>query len=309
MDFGNILSRAWQISWKHKVLWLFGILASCGRQSGTSGQGFNFTANGMQFADPGTLPPGVERFFFNLDRSLQNITPETMFAFTLAIFAFAMIAVVIFAFFNVFGRLGLIKGTLLAESGAEISIGSLSRESLTYFWRSLGLNILLSFVIFIIMGTLIFGGVLFSFITLGIGMLCFIPLICLLVPFSILYYVYIEVANVALVTEDLGVMEAASRGYEVLRANLAEVALMAFILVIGGGILAFLISLPIVALFFPLIIAAITGNDAAISGGIGFLGIGLVIGIPLLILAQGILRTFLQSAWTLTYQELVSKKA
>jgi hypothetical protein len=25
-DFGEVLSRAWQITWKHKVLWIIGIL-------------------------------------------------------------------------------------------------------------------------------------------------------------------------------------------------------------------------------------------------------------------------------------------
>jgi hypothetical protein len=29
-NFGEVLTRAWQIIWKHKVLWVFGILASCG---------------------------------------------------------------------------------------------------------------------------------------------------------------------------------------------------------------------------------------------------------------------------------------
>ena len=29
MEIGEVLSRAWQIIWKHKVLWIFGILASC----------------------------------------------------------------------------------------------------------------------------------------------------------------------------------------------------------------------------------------------------------------------------------------
>lgn len=30
MDYGEVLSKAWKIIWKHKILWLFGILASCG---------------------------------------------------------------------------------------------------------------------------------------------------------------------------------------------------------------------------------------------------------------------------------------
>ena len=31
MDFGEILSKAWKIIWKFKILWIFGILTSCGQ--------------------------------------------------------------------------------------------------------------------------------------------------------------------------------------------------------------------------------------------------------------------------------------
>ena len=226
MDFGNILSRAWRITWKHKALWLFGILASCSGQSTYSGQGFNFGINGTQLADPGTFPPGMERFFFQLQRSLENIAPEAMLGITLAIFAVAMIFVLVFSVFSVFGRVGLIKGSLLAEAGETIAISSLISQSAPFFWRVMGLNILLNIAVVFVMGFLIFGGLIFSAVTFGIGLLCFIPLICLLVPLSILYYVYIEVANVALISEDLNVIEAARRGYEVLRANLANFALL-----------------------------------------------------------------------------------
>ena len=33
-NFGETLTRSWQIVWKHKVLWIFGILASCSRGGG-----------------------------------------------------------------------------------------------------------------------------------------------------------------------------------------------------------------------------------------------------------------------------------
>ena len=29
MDYGYALIRAWKITWKYKVLWIFGILAGC----------------------------------------------------------------------------------------------------------------------------------------------------------------------------------------------------------------------------------------------------------------------------------------
>ena len=38
-NFGEILTRAWQITWKYKVLWIFGILAGCTNGGGGGGGG------------------------------------------------------------------------------------------------------------------------------------------------------------------------------------------------------------------------------------------------------------------------------
>ena len=307
MDFGNILSRAWHITWKNRALWLFGILASCGRQGGYSGSGFNFSSS-SQIAPPGTLPPDVERFFFQLERNLENISPEVVFSIALAVFALALLLTLLFSFFTVFGRVTVIKGTLMADAGSSLRTGSLAREGYTYFWRAFGLNLLLGFAMFVVMGIFVLGGVLFSMVTLGIGALCFIPLICLLIPLSLLYTVYIQMANVALVSEDLDVLEAASRGWEVMQGNWGNIILMGLILMIGGGLLGVLITLPIIFVAAPLMFAAISGNRDLISSGLAISGICLVVGIPVLILANGILRTFLEGAWTLTYQELAAEK-
>ena len=40
MQFDQIIMRAWQVIWKHKILWVFGILAGCG------GQGLSNTYRG-----------------------------------------------------------------------------------------------------------------------------------------------------------------------------------------------------------------------------------------------------------------------
>lgn len=46
MDYGYVLRRAWEIIWKFKVLWIFGILASCGQASGSGGgnSGYRFSS-------------------------------------------------------------------------------------------------------------------------------------------------------------------------------------------------------------------------------------------------------------------------
>ena len=40
-NFGEVLTRAWQITWKYKVLWIFGILAGCTNGGGGGGGGGN----------------------------------------------------------------------------------------------------------------------------------------------------------------------------------------------------------------------------------------------------------------------------
>jgi hypothetical protein len=49
MDIGSVLSRAWQTIWRHKVLWIFGILAGC---SGAGGNAGNSRASWQQQAPP-----------------------------------------------------------------------------------------------------------------------------------------------------------------------------------------------------------------------------------------------------------------
>ena len=47
MDYGEVLSKAWKIVWKFKILWIFGILASCTGNAGSGvGSGGN---NGVRY--------------------------------------------------------------------------------------------------------------------------------------------------------------------------------------------------------------------------------------------------------------------
>jgi uncharacterized membrane protein YgcG len=61
-NFGEVLTRAWQIIWKHKVLWIFGILAGCG-QGGGSGGGGGGGGNGFSNGD---------RQFTELERMMEQ---------------------------------------------------------------------------------------------------------------------------------------------------------------------------------------------------------------------------------------------
>ena len=60
MDFGEVLSSAWKIIWKHKVLWIFGILVSCGSANGST----NILSNNFQW----TVPASVDEYVYQIER-------------------------------------------------------------------------------------------------------------------------------------------------------------------------------------------------------------------------------------------------
>ena len=62
MDIGDVLSQSWKIIWKHKVLWIFGLLAGCGTASTSTGNG------GVTYQVD--APTGLEQYFADLDPGL-----------------------------------------------------------------------------------------------------------------------------------------------------------------------------------------------------------------------------------------------
>src|SRR5215204_3072120 len=134
-NFGEVLTRAWQIIWKHRVLWIFGILAGCSQggsrfNSGSNGGG----GNGGYGTGSTNFPPQLERFFEIIS---QNAT-----AFIGLAVALVCIFWIVSIFLGTIGRIGLIRGTWQVEGGMQnLIFGQLFSESTPYFWRIFGLSL------------------------------------------------------------------------------------------------------------------------------------------------------------------------
>ncbi|HET9589097.1 MAG TPA: hypothetical protein VFO91_09945 [Anaerolineales bacterium] len=293
-NFGEVLSRAWQIIWKHKVLWIFGIFAGCSRGGGGGSSGGGGGATGP--GGDGRLPE-IERFFEQLGQWIDNN------AWIIAVFVLTVLVLIILAIFlGAIGRIGLIRGTYHAEQGRErLVFGELFSESMPYFWRVFGLSLLIGVLILLLILPLILFGVL----TAGIGLICILPLLCLLIPLSWAVMVVIEQANVAIVLEDLGIVDGLRRGWEVVRANVGTMIVMALILFIGAAVIGILLAIPIIITIIPaaIAIAAAAGGDTP-AAWIWTLGICAVIYLPILFVLNGILTAYVQTAWALTYMRL-----
>jgi hypothetical protein len=300
MDFGYILKRAWQIVWKFKVLWLFGILASCGQASGSSGSNSGYRYSSQN----NNISPQIEHWFASLSPGLIALLIVIAIIVVLALIVIAILL-------GTVGRVGLIRGTLKAEQGANrLTFGELWREGLTYFWRVFGLNLLIGVIIFLAVVILTILGVVLTIGTLGIFVLCLLPLICLFVPVAWAVYVIVEQANIALVVENLGITDAIKRGWQVVVDNIGNMIVMSLILILGVSLIGgAIIGLPLLIVAAPAIAGFATGTSDAIRNGLIISGLFFIVYLPFLLLLSGILRAYTSSAWTLTYLRLTRKPA
>ena len=302
-DFGYVLSRAWQIIWKHKILWVFGILAGCGQGNArfnSSSRGGNGTGGFEQ------LPPQI--------LSLLQTIEDNLTVFVIAGCILILLIWAITIFLSTIGRIGLIRGTYQADGGAEkLIFGQVFSESTPYFWRMFGLSLIVAIPVLIVFAVLVAGlvALIISASNLGdgrnFGLIGAIPLLigcfCLLLPVMFVVGMIIRQAENAIVLEDMRVMPALSRGWDVFRTNLGPIILMAIILFVIGLVIGFVIAIPVFLIVFPSVIAYATGNPENWTPLI-LMGVGLCIYIPILLVLNGIMTAYVESAWTLTYMRL-----
>jgi hypothetical protein len=138
--------------------------------------------------------------------------------------------------------------------------------------------------------------------------ICLLPLICLLLPVGFAVGIILEQANRAMVLEDLGLLDGLRRSWEICRANIWPLIVMALILFGITLLLGIVIALPIFIVVFPTIIAFAMGEGQSFTPL--YIALACIcLYAPVSWVLNGILTTYTQSAWTLTYLRLTQKPA
>ena len=326
MDYGEVLSKAWRIAWKFKVLWIFGILASCSQSRGGN---FNFNnsfrTSGNGFSSPiPNLPPAMTSAVYRFVHLFDN--PTFLWQFVAVVIAVVCVIVLLEIFLGTIGRIGLIKGSAEADSGAEkLAFGALWKESTPYFWRVFWLSFLIGAPFAIAIFALAFGVVVTAFPLLKYpylvssaeysAFLILFPILCAL--FCVVFILTIILgfistqAERAIVLEDKSILDGFKRGWEVLTKNLGPVLIIWLITAAIGVVAAIVIALPLLAVMVPLVIAFIANvNSPNFSYTPWIVAFACVICayIPISWFANEIVMTYLQSVWTLTYLRITQPK-
>jgi hypothetical protein len=301
-DFGRTLSRAWQITWNNKVLWILGILSAFGAHASVS------FGNSFSPRFPNRTP---EHPFPRLDQLFPNQNATTVLAIGLSIICVVIIVAVVVYVLSIIGRGGLIGGIQIADTTGHVTFGQAWAEGLKHFW-----NVLLIGLLVAIAGLVV--GLFFAF---PLFALCLWPLRCisfLLIP---ILGVFTYLAQIAAVTDNLTVGEALNRAWLVARANLGPVIGLGLALVIIDTVVGLVILLPFIIAAVPLFIALTAylvslgmavpqstaiGQAGAATAAI-IAGLCVVVWIPVAVILRGILETWILSVWTVAYRQLSSQ--
>jgi len=311
MDFGEILSKAWKTIWKHKILWVFGLLAGCGaassRGGGGGGGGANAAQTNYQFSTGdfrSFLSPSAERGVEDFFQFLADIPVWVWIAIGLFLLVLGIVLSILFLMVGILGTTGVIKGAGMADETAPdakpISFGEIFKAIKPYYWKVFLLNL----------GLRIAGFVLSLFVALPIILFavctCFIGLF-LLIPVGWFINLMVNFTTIAIIEEEKGIFEGISRAWQVIIHHLGNVILMFLILGIGQLIASLVIGLPLIAVPIPLLINLfVTGFRTATVGLIVSIILFLAF-LPLAIFLSSVLRAYVLTSWTLTYRRLIGE--
>ncbi len=313
MPYQEILSRAWQIFKRQRALWLFGFLSAC--TGGTYGRiampGFNFqmpsfsSHSGMGQGSQ-NLPPEVERWA----RTLAAIPERTWIFIAVGFLALLLTWMIVALLVRSLADPTLLRGALRdAHEPRPLTFSEAWNEGKRFFWRVAGFYLLIGGGGAVLALVVSVSALLITVLTLGIGILCLVPLLLLLIPLAWLVELYLEIALLALVVEDLPLLDAFGRGWTVLKRNFWNAVLMGLLLTVihwgVGLVIGIIFVILAVPTFGPLVGfgIALQGHYLALLMLVGFLLLAvllLVIGV-----LTGMLQTYLQSAWVLAYLHFI----
>lgn len=314
MDYGKVLGRAWEITWRWKVLWILGFLASLGSGGGGGGGSNAYTGNGGDF---------------NIDKWTQGIPPGDFLPAVSGIIGIIIAVVcVLFIIFialwvvSVIARGGLIAGVQQVEDEGSTTFRTAWVAGRKKFWTLFGLGILaaIPMIILIFAGIILLGlgiaaavGAMDISETAGIAGIVMISLLCggFLCCGMIILGIVLEQIRVygerAAILEDLGWINAFKRGWQVLKENLGPTIIF-WLIFLAIGIVIFVISFAIIAaLAAPFLLLLLPSVDPGTWLIVPACFAGLVM-VIVFALIKSVVTTFSSATWTLAYREMTRKE-
>jgi hypothetical protein len=301
MDYGKILKRAVEITWRHRALWLFGFLLALfgGGWGGGGGQGIQYRIDQSELA-----------------------RPEWAWGLVLLILGLVFVLAILAVVLNNISRGALIGMVREVEETGNTSVRSGWRSGRSRMWSLISIDLITAIPAFIAAMALIalaMAPLLLllaqrdALTALGILLTVILSLavVLVLIVGGTALGIVREFAYRQCALEGKGVGRSIREGYRMVRANLRHVGVM-WLVLFGIDLAASVIALPLALVGFGLAAGAGTAVYAATQSIANAILVGLMLALPTLLVMTaggGVYLVFRSAAWTLAYRELPAQSS
>jgi len=301
MNYSDLLSEAFRLTWRNRYLWFFGFFVVGG------GGSFNFPANvgRQEMQDP-----------FGPDAGALDWISNNLVLFLTAVISVVVVLALIFLVLSMISHGALAESIAALHRGETRGFGSAFRAGTTNFWRVLGLKVLffliaLGLMLLIFLPVVLGGLAAFSLtdstglrvLAVALGVIfVFVALVVVFLPFAIIN----QYALRELVVSRRRIMESIAGGFGLFRRNIGRsllVWLIQLAVMLGLGIAMLVVLVIFGAILLGPAIAlfatehATAGVVAGVVGGVLFL-------VPVFVIS-GAVGAFNHAYWTLAYLRLI----
>ena len=208
--YGEVIRRAWQLTWRHRALWVLGLLAG-----GVTAPSFGGRMSPGDWSGGAVPVPGSDVAFDQVLRFLRE-NGGLIAAIGIAIALIALVVIVL----SIIAQGGMARATSDLAQGRAVSLGEAWRAGLHLFWRYLGLWLMLALVAFAVaimvaalvgivaaLGAQNAGAAVLASLVLGL------PAVILGVALAVVLGILVPYAQRAIAVEDLGPVGALRSGW------------------------------------------------------------------------------------------------
>jgi hypothetical protein len=308
MNIGHVLKRGWQIAWRYKILWLFGLLAAEGGAGGGSGfnsRGFGNGSTGRTF-DPASAGRAAGAFL------------EQWGAVLIGVVVFIVVVSIIVLIFRVAALGGMVRLTDDADADREVRAANGWSTGFQHWGRvflqlvAFAIPVIVIMIAFVLVAVAVFGGSIVAILagTRSVGAVaggiiglvagtCGLILVGAIVFFAIavLYLILRPLSLRYAILFDRPAIKAIGDAWRLVRAKPSRVLLAAFVLWAVG--LGFGIALLIVLAPFGLgVVFAFLARSWA------FAALGIAVVVAIAVAASSVFSAFYSAAWTVAFRQL-----
>ena len=300
LNYLEVVQQAWQIVWKHKWLWLFGVLVALG----SGGSSFsNYSSYSTNSGNTSAAGANVSQF----------ISVYLVLIILLAIFLLVIGLVILVL--SIIANGALIGAATSVDRGESTGLSAAWRIGVKNFWRLLGLNLLIGLIVLVLVAIPVAVGIVAAVI--GASGSAISPALFCLIPVAIVYLlafiVFVILLGISsnygmryIVVDGAGVLDGLRRGFALFRLRWADTILMYLLLGIIGFAVGVVLLIPAAAIGLPALAMGISGvalkSVVLVAAGV-FVG---MLAILVMAILNGVFVAFSSVAWTLVYLRLTT---